>query len=244
VRCLVHIGTSGWHYAHWRGAFYPIELPAREWLTFYAQHFESVEINNSFYHLLEVATLQTWAENTPPGFRFAAKASRYLTHMKKLKDPQPALSNFLSRIEALGAKLGPILFQLPPHWRCDLERLETFLSALPGEHRYAFELRDPSWQTPAVFALLARHRAASCVYDLAGVQSPAELTTDFAYVRLHGPAGPYQGCYSRDALATWAERLREWASRLAEIYIYFDNDEAGYAARNALELRALTQRAE
>lgn len=236
----MHIGTSGWHYAHWRGPFYPENVPEREWLRFYSRQFETVEINNSFYHLPTAESLTEWANTTPPDFCFAAKASRYLTHMKKLKDPQPALATFLSRIEVLGTKLGPILFQLPPHWRCNLARLEAFLAILPAQHRYAFELRDPSWQTPAVLALLARYHAAACIFDLAGVQSPGELTTDFVYVRLHGPTGPYQGCYSHDTLSAWAQRLRAWQPRLsAGIYVYFDNDQAGYAVRNALELRAL-----
>lgn len=243
--CPIYIGTSGWHYPHWRGAFYPDKLPMREWLSYYAQRFETVEINNSFYHLPTAETLHLWADDVPTGFRFAAKASRYLTHMKKLKDPQPALDTFLSRMEALGGKLGPILLQLPPHWRCDLQRLESFLAILPGRsgaHRFAFELRDPSWQTPPVLELLTRYRAANCIFDLAGVPSVAALTTDFAYVRLHGPTGPYRGSYTHQALASWAERLRAWRAQLtAGIYVYFDNDEAGYAARNALELRALVE---
>ncbi|MGE5335192.1 MAG: DUF72 domain-containing protein [Nitrososphaerota archaeon] len=238
--CPVYVGTSGWHYPHWRGVFYPADLPVRDWLSFYAQRYETVEINSSFYRLPAVETLATWVNDTPPAFCFAAKASRYLTHMKKLKDAEPALATFLTRIEVLGAKLGPILFQLPPHWHCDLERLEAFLAILPRQYRYAFELRDPSWQTPSVLALFARYRAATCIFDLAGVQSPLNLTTDFVYVRLHGPGDPYQGCYSQDVLLAWAERLRGWRSQLsAGIYVYFDNDQAGYAARNASELRAL-----
>lgn len=243
MRCPVAIGTSGWHYAHWRGSFYPNNLPAREWLSFYAQRFETVEINNSFYHLPTTDTLESWARDTPPGFRFAAKASRYLTHMKKLKDPEPAVATFLDRMEALGEKLGPILCQLPPHWGCDLRRLESFLAILPAERRFALELRDPSWQTPEVMELLTRYRVANCIFDLDGVQSPIALTTDFAYVRLHGPAEPYQGCYDNLALADWAERLRAWRTSLTSgVYVYFDNDQAGYAARNALELRALIER--
>ncbi|HET9109244.1 MAG TPA: DUF72 domain-containing protein [Ktedonobacterales bacterium] len=243
MSCPVSIGTSGWHYAHWRGPFYPNDLPTREWLSFYAQRFETVEINNSFYHLPTTDTLASWAHDTPPHFRFAAKASRYLTHMKKLKDPEPAVATFLDRMEALGEKLGPILCQLPPHWGCDLQRLESFLAILPAERRFALELRDPSWQTPEVMELLARYRVANCVFDLDGVQSPIALTTDFAYVRLHGPAGPYQGCYGDQALSDWAERLRAWRTSLTSgVYVYFDNDQAGFAARNALELRALVER--
>lgn len=243
VSSPIVIGTSGWHYAHWRGPFYPDDLPVGEWLSFYAQRFVTVEINNSFYHLPTAETLQSWANDTPPGFTFAAKASRYMTHMKKLKDAEPALTTFLDRMEMLGDKLGPILVQLPPHWRCDLERLESFLVLLPAGRRFAFELRDSSWQTPAVMDLLTHYRAANCVFDLDGVQSPLTLTTDFAYVRLHGPGGPYEGCYDHHALSVWAERLRAWQTDLTGgAYVYFDNDQAGYAARNALELRALVER--
>lgn len=242
MTCPTYVGTSGWQYPHWRGSFYPADLPVRGWLSFYAQRCETVEINGSFYRLPAAKTLTRWVDETPPGFCFAAKISRYLTHMKKLHDPQPALATFLTRIELLGTKLGPILVQLPPHWHCDLDRLESFLAILPSEHRFAFELRDRSWQTPAVLAVLARYRAAACIFDLAGVPSPSALTTDFAYVRLHGPTGPYQGCYSHETLVEWAQRLRAWRTQLsAGIYVYFDNDQAGYAVRNALELRTLIE---
>lgn len=238
----IFVGTSGWHYPHWRGTFYPADLPARDWLAYYAARFATVEINNSFYRLPAAATLRAWAGATPPAFRFAAKASRYLTHMKKLKDPEPALAAFLPRIEELGARLGPILFQLPPRWHADPARLEAFLAALPAGHRYAVELRDPTWQTSEILSLLGRYRVASCVFDLAGVPSPRALTTDFAYVRLHGPAGRYQGSYSPEALVEWAGLLRAWRADLpAGAYVYFDNDEAGYAARDALALRALVE---
>jgi uncharacterized protein YecE (DUF72 family) len=138
--------------------------------------------------------------------------------------------------------LGPILFQLPPRWRCDPERLAAFLGALPSGHRYAFELRDPSWHTRAVYRLLERAGAAFCVFDLSGVRSPVAVTADFAYVRLHGPDGPYQGSYTRSALSAWARRIRQWKS-LEAVFVYFDNDEAGYAVRNAATLRGLVQRA-
>jgi uncharacterized protein YecE (DUF72 family) len=179
-------------------------------LAFYARQFLTVEINNSFYHLPAPATLRQWREAVPPEFCFAIKASRYLTHMKKLREPEPGLARFLPLAEVLGAKLGPILFQLPPRWGCDAERLAAFLAALPTGHRYIFELRDPTWHTPAIYHLLARHNAAFCVYELTGIRSPIKVTADFAYVRLHGPDGKYQGCYDQEALAGWAERLCVW----------------------------------
>lgn len=236
----IRIGTSGWHYPHWRGAFYPEDLPTAEWLPYYATHFETVEINNSFYRLPSEATLATWRAAVPAGFSFAAKASRYLTHMKKLTEPQAALEAFLSRVEVLEDRLGPILFQLPPRWRCNPERLAAFLEVLPATHRYAFEFRDPSWHVPAVYDLLRRHGMAFCGFDLAGFLSPLEVTADFTYLRLHGPAqAAYRGDYDRECLRGWARRIRAWERELAAVYVYFDNDEGGYAAKNALELKAL-----
>src|SRR5438270_13006235 len=168
----VHIGTSGWHYKHWCGPFYAEKLPASKMLQCYVQYFDTVEINNSFYRLPEKSTFESWRESTPKNFIFAVKASRFLTHNKKLKDPENALNNFLPRAEALGEKLGPILFQLPPRWRINLERLAEFLDALPKYHRYTFEFREPSWLVPQVYELLRRHNAAFCIYELAGFHSP------------------------------------------------------------------------
>lgn len=234
----LRIGTSGWHYAHWRGPFYPDDLPSARWLEYYARRFRTVEINNTFYRLPSASTLDAWRRTAPRGFCFAVKASRLITHLKKLKDPEKTVTGFLERIERLGDELGPVLFQLPPRWDCDVERLAAFLAALPSRHRYAFELRDPRWHTPTVYRLLERAGAAFCAYDLAGFHSPVVVTTDFAYVRLHGPGGAYHGSYSRAALRTWARRIGAWSS-LAAVFVYFDNDEAGYAVRNAATLRDL-----
>lgn len=234
----IHIGTSGWHYKHWRGPFYAEKLPASKMLDFYVRHFDTVELNNSFYKLPSVECFANWRQATPPGFCFAVKASRFLTHNKKLKDPENALQNFLPRAEALKEKLGPVLFQLPPRWRVNVGRLEEFLQVLPRHHQYAFEFREPSWNTEAVYAVLRRYNAAYCIFELDCFASPMEITADFTYVRLHGPGGKYQGCYSGHTLQQWAERIAEW-SKLRAIYIYFDNDQAGYAARNALQLKRL-----
>lgn len=234
----VHIGTSGWHYNHWRGPFYPEKLAPAKMLNFYTGRFDTVELNNTFYRLPSVECFANWRQTTPAGFCFAVKASRFLTHNNKLKDPENALQNFLPRLEALQEKVGPILFQLPPRWRVNVERLGEFLRALPRHHRYAFEFREPSWNTEAVYATLRRHNAACCIFELDCFLSPLEITADFAYVRLHGPAGKYQGCYSRQTLRLWARRIAEWR-RLRAVYVYFDNDHAGYAAQNALELKRL-----
>jgi uncharacterized protein YecE (DUF72 family) len=235
----VRIGTSGWHYKHWRGPFYDQRCPAAKMLDAYLQHFDTVEINNSFYKVPSEETFACWRDATPRGFLFAVKASRFITHNKKLSDPENALANFLPRAEALQKKLGPILFQLPPTWRVNVDRLDEFLSVLPRSHRYAFEFRNPTWLTDAVYSVLHRHRAAFCIFHLAGFETPLQLTTNWTYVRLHGPGGPYQGSYSHSQLAEWAARIRSWRASLQHMYVYFDNDQAGYAAQNALELKRL-----
>jgi uncharacterized protein YecE (DUF72 family) len=180
----------------------------------------------------------------PEGFVFAAKASRYITHMKKLKDPDAGLGRFLPRMDLLEDRLGPILFQLPPRWHCNIERLEAFLTALDREHRYAFELRDQSWINDQVLDLLAEHKAAFCIYELDGFVSPQPITADFVYLRLHGPDGPYRGDYDEQALGRWADRIAGWLDQGRTVYCYFDNDEAGYAAGNALTLRRLLDQRE
>ncbi len=210
-------------------------------LELYQQHFDTVELNNSFYHLPLETALAEWRKRTPPNFCFAAKGSRFLTHMKKLKDTGQGIERFFSRIEILGRKLGPILFQLPPHWSSNAERLDEFLRALPRRRRYAFELRDPTWHNAEVYDVLRRHNAAFCIYELAGKRSGLEITADFTYVRLHGPGGPYQGSYSSRALRDWAERIRAWRRRLDAVYFYFDNDQGGFAAHNAETLKSLVR---
>lgn len=233
----IHIGTSGWNYKHWKGSFYPEDLSSGEWLNFYAKHLHTVEINNTFYRLPEKKILAKWLDTVSPQFIFAVKASRYITHMKKLKDPVQGLENFLPRIKALRDKLGPILFQLPPHWHLNLERLKSFLQALPREFRYTFEFRDSSWWRDEVYDLLENQGAAFCIFELAGQLSPKQVTADFVYVRLHGPGDAYQGKYDNRALAGWAGAFSSWEKQGKQIYCYFDNDEKGYAAQNALTLQ-------
>lgn len=236
------IGTSGWSYDDWTGPFYPSDLPAEQRLPEYARHFNSTEINNSFYHLPSIDTLQTWRDSVPDDFCFAVKASRYITHMKKLKDPSQSLEGLLERIQVLGAKRGPLLFQLPPNWRFNPERLEQFLDALEGAGRCAFEFRDHSWINDDALALLERANAAFCIYDLAGYQTPRHLTADFVYLRLHGPKEAYRGSYDDQTLNEWAQALREWNARDLDTYCWFDNDEAGYAPRNAQTLAEQLER--
>ncbi|MFL6414961.1 MAG: DUF72 domain-containing protein [Bryobacteraceae bacterium] len=233
----IRIGTSGWHYKHWVGNFYPHRWPASKMLGFYLERFDTVEINNSFYRLPPEKAVSDWYASTPANFRFAVKGSRFLTHMKKLADPAMGLEKFFSRSDLLREKLGPILFQLPPQWEINLNRLESFLDALPDWHRYAFEFRNPTWNTPELFELLRKHNAAYCPFHLAGYQSPIEITADITYIRLHGPGGKYQGSYDDAALEAWARRIRSWREQLKAIYIYFDNDDSGYAPHDALRLR-------
>lgn len=235
----VHIGTSGWHYDHWSGPFYPADLPQEDYLDYYARSFQTVEINNTFYGLPETETLRTWLEQTPDEFIFSAKASRYITHMKKLKDPQESLSNFLDRIRVMKAKLGPILFQLPPNWHFNLRRLVGFIELLPAENRYTFEFRDPSWFDQRAYEAMAKYNVAFCIYELNGLLSPKEITADFVYVRMHGPEGRYEGKYSTQSLAGWAGAFSSWMNQGKEIYCYFDNDMQGFAVQNALELRSM-----
>lgn len=240
MACDVRIGTSGFHYKHWVGPFYPPKTPAPRMLEFYVQHFDTLELNNSFYRLPTIQAFECWRESTPPDFIFAVKASRFITHNKKLKDPENALENLLPRVEHLRKKLGPILFQLPPKWKVNIERLHELLELLPREHRYAFEFRELTWLRPEVNRILEKFNAAFCIYELARYHTPLEITADFSYVRLHGPeAGKYQGSYSDERLGDWARWIQEQSKRLKAIYVYFDNDQAGYAAQNALRLREM-----
>jgi uncharacterized protein YecE (DUF72 family) len=241
-RSSIHIGTSGWHYGHWRGPFYPDDLGTHRFLPYYASRFSTVEINNSFYRLPSEQAVQAWRDAVPPHFRFAVKASRFITHLKKLKDPERSLAPFLERVALLGEKLGPILFQLPPRWQFDAARLAAFLAALPGTYRYAVELRDRTWINARALDLLAAHGVAFCIYELAGYLSPREVTANFVYIRLHGPGGPYQGCYDHRTLTAWAEAIAAWSQQGREVFCYFDNDQAGYAAQNALQLQDMLRK--
>lgn len=236
------VGTSGWHYQHWRGRFYPESLPAHRWLEFYFQHFDTVEINNSFYKLPSASTFDCWKRDAPAGFIFAVKGSRYITHNKKLKDPEDSFNRFHDVLKYLGRKRGPILFQLPPSWRVNVERLENFLRGLPARRRYAFEFRNATWDCEEIYAVLRRYNAAYCIYDLGGRTSPLEVTADFAYIRLHGPGAPYTGSYHGMGLDVWYALIRSW-TKLKTVYVYFDNDQAANAVRDALELKEMLKRA-
>lgn len=234
----IHIGTSGWQYPHWRGTFYPEEIRNADHFAYYAARFETVEINNSFYRLPTREVFERWKAAAPEGFKFAVKANRYITHMKKLHDSGEAIERMMGRASALEEKLGPILFQMPPHFGFRGDRLEAFLELLPRGYQFAFEFRNPDWYREETYRLLKRSNAAFCIYELAGHQSPLEVTADFIYIRLHGPGGKYQGDYHGNTLSMWAERCKSWSAN-HEIWCYFDNDEKGYAAFDALQLREM-----
>ncbi len=239
----VRVGCSGWQYRHWRGDFYPAELPPKQWLEYYTRHFDTVEINNSFYRLPEAKVFASWRRRLPRGFVCAVKASRYLTHMKKLKDPVDPLALFFSRARELGAKLGPVLYQLPPRWPANVERLRAFVEALPPRRRHVVEFRDPSWYSDEIYDLLRRHRVALCLHDMGGSATGRLSVGPFVYVRFHGTT-KYGGRYDDATLDSWAEWL---ASRIRDgvpVYAYFNNDVGGHAPRDAVRLREfITRRA-
>jgi len=239
----IRVGCSGWQYKHWRGEFYPVDLPLSRWLEYYAQSFDTVEINNSFYRLPEAATFADWHTRVGDDFVYAVKASRFLTHMKKLKDPKGPLDRFFARVVQLEGSLGPVLYQLPPGWRVNLDRLNTFVAALPPGPRHVVEFRDPTWYVDEVYDTLARHGVAMCLHDLAGAAPPNRRRVGaFIYLRFHGPQR-YGGRYSNETLADWAT----WcAARLIEgtsVYAYFNNDIGGHAPRDAVRLRDLVAHA-
>ena len=230
------IGTSGWVYPHWRGTFYPQKLPQAQWLQYYAEHFPTVELNSSFYRLPSEQAFQGWCRKSPDGFRYSVKASRFITHIKRLKNVAEPVETFLSRARYLDDKLGPLLFQLPPSMQRDDERLESFLSMLPQRFRYVIEFRHESWLDDAVFDMLHRYNAALCVFDMPGLACPLLATADFAYVRFHGTSGLYSSCYSDEELDGWMLKIAELAKGRDEVYIYFNNDVEGFAIQNAKTL--------
>lgn len=237
-----YIGTSGWVYRHWRGVFYPWDLPGGRWLQHYAARFDTVELNSSFYRLPSERAFQKWKEDAPAGFTYAVKASRYITHMKKLGGAGDALSLFLSRSRLLGDRLGPILYQLPPFWRCNTDRLCAFLDLLPQDVRHVFEFRHASWLNDTVFSLLEAHGAALCIVSLPEFPCLLRATAPFVYIRLHGAEAKYSSCYSELELEWWAEQILGFLRDGQDVYAYFDNDASGYAVQNALRLRELLQR--
>ncbi len=236
----LRIGTSGWSYPIWRGRFYPKGLPAGRWLEHYAREFDAVELNASFYRLPERERVAHWAAVTPPGFRFAVKAWRALTHLHRLEPRADLLEVFLARIEPFGEKLGPVLFQCPPRFPADPARLEAFLAILPAGLCPAFEFRDPSWHGEEVAAILERRRAAFVTFELAGLASPRRVTGGLLYLRLHGRYRRYAGAYGPELLADWAAWIARERARGVEVWVFFDNTDLEAAAiEDARTLRRL-----
>ena len=238
----IRIGCSGWQYAHWRGRFYPRDLAVDRWLEFYVERFDTVELNGSFYRLPAAAAFAGWRRRTPPGFVMAVKASRYLTHLRRLREPAEPLERLWSRAERLGDRLGPMLYQLPPRWQPDLERLRAFLEAVPRDRAQAVEFRDPSWYAADVDDLLERHNVARCLHDMPGSATVPRPLGPFAYVRFHGATAKYRGGYSPQRLTAWADRLTRWAAEGVPSYVYFNNDIGGHAVQDAARLRELVAR--
>jgi len=233
----IRIGTSGWDYAHWKEVFYPPGLPKARWLEQYASCFDTVELNATFYRQPAGQTVAQWYERTPKGFFWAIKASRYITHIRRLRDATEPLTKFYGAIADLREKLGPILLQLPPNLAFDEGIARDFLAGLDPGLRHVIEVRHPSWVCDQAFELFAAYNVALCVSDTAGrFPSPEVVTADFMYVRMHGSRELYASKYTEAELKAWAAKIKRWHK---DTYVYFDNDRAGYAVKNALRLRQL-----
>jgi uncharacterized protein YecE (DUF72 family) len=234
-----YVGCSGWHYEHWRGLYYPQELPRPRWLSFYSHQFDTVELNNSFYRMPSEKAFTAWRESTPEGFVFAVKVSRFVTHIKRLKNLGTGVDDFVSRAGFLKEKLGPLLYQLPPSMKRNDELLQSFLSSLPPRYRHVIEFRHESWIDDAVFSILRRHSVGLCVFDMPGLSCPLAATSDFAYVRFHGNEGLYSSRYSAEELSRWVQRIARLGQDVRATYIYFNNDAEACAVENARTLRNL-----
>lgn len=239
------IGTSGWNYPHWgKGTFYPAGLSSPHWLDYYSRFFHTVEVNNTFYQLPKRETFERWRKGTPENFCFALKASRFITHVKRLKEPEKSLDLFYRAASGLGEKLGPVLFQLPPSWKINLDRLAAFLSILRRRRAWreipvVLEFREKSWLCREVYRLLEEHRVSLCLADFAQLPIDGPITAPLVYIRRHGPAGLYASKYSEAFLREEAKRLKRWLKEGRDVYIYFNNDAQGWAVENALTLQSI-----
>ncbi len=230
----LYVGTSGWQYRHWRGTFYRQQMPPKEWLDYYSERFRCAEVNNTFYRLPERPTFASWAESTPDDFVFVLKFSRFLTHIKRLKDAEEPVERFFDRCEPLGGKLGAVLLQLPANLRPELERLDDVLGLVPHGVRVALEFRHADWFTAEAYEVLRKHNAALCLADRGSRPIvPLERTADWGYVRLQeGTASP-SPCYGRSALGSWAKRIERLWRKRDDVYVFFNNDTRACALRDA-----------
>jgi len=225
----VLIGTSGWQYRDWRGTFYPPDLPQAKWLEYYAERYQTQEVNNAFYRLPEASTFTAWAERTPDDFVMVVKASRFLTHIKRLKDPEEPVQRFVERASCLGRKLGPVLLQLPPTMKADNERLDRALSLFPADWRLTVEFRHDTWHTEETQAVLRSHGAAWCMADSTRRHVPAWRTAEWGYLRFHDGTGTPRPCYTKGQLDRWVGTLAELFPPEAEVFVFFNNDPRGCA---------------
>lgn len=239
----IRIGCSGWNYRHWRERFYPKGLPQRRWFEYYADRFDTVEINNSFYRLPKAETFEKWRDQAPAGFCYAVKANRFLTQARKLKDCEEPLQRMMKPFRALGDRLGPILYQLPPRFRINLERLDEFLTQAPRDVINVFEFREKSWLTEDTFDLLERHGASFCVHDMPGSATARRAVGPIAYVRFHGTRGKYSGRYSDESLLSWTDWMGEQARDGRPVWAYFNNDIEAHAIHDAQTLKAMIAQA-
>jgi len=233
------IGTSGWVYSDWEGIFYPEDLPSKDKLKYFSQHFKTAEINYSFYHLPRPSTYQNWYNQTPEDFLFAVKASRFITHIKRLNGVKEAWQQFLENALNLKEKLGPILFQFPPSFRADLKRLEAFLKILAKNYQYAFEFRHKSWCDETAYQLLKKYNAAWVIADSPSYPKAEVVTADFVYIRMHGSKVLFSSKYTKKELSSLAQKIKKWLKQSLDVYCYFNNDFHGYAIENAKELLKL-----
>lgn len=238
TRSNIYVGTSGWSYNHWKENFYPKGMQSQKWLNHYSSVFSTVEVNTTFYHLPRQTTIENWHSQVPENFVFSLKASRYITHRKRLHECHDAILLFYKVIQDLKNKAGPILFQLPPSFKMNKERLIEFIDCLNNNHTYVFEFRHDSWFVDEIYELLLKNKIALCISDLNGTVSPEEITADFTYIRLHGPKDSYQGYYGIPKLKPWKNKIEKWATQIG-VYCYFDNDEKGYAIQDAKTLLEL-----
>ncbi len=233
------IGTSGWFYGHWYGNFYPEKLPKDRLLQYYARFFDTVEMNNTFYHLPKENTVKLWKDKVKKEFLFSVKASRFITHIKKLKNIREPLRLFLDRADLLKRKLGPILFQLPPSFKRDDKVLDGFFKKLPKGYDYVMEFRNESWFKKDVYEIMRKYKVAFCIASMPKLPVVSEITAPFSYIRMHGGTELYGSNYSRDELRKWASKVKRFLREGLNVYVYFNNDAHGYAVKNALELKKI-----
>jgi uncharacterized protein YecE (DUF72 family) len=235
----VRIGCSGWQYKHWREIFYPKGLPQTRWFQYYAEHFDTVEINSSFYHLPKASTFEKWRDQAPDGFCYAVKANRYITQSKKLLDCEEPVERMMGATRHLEPRLGPMLYQMPPSFAINLERLEAFLRLLPEDVTNVFEFRNKSWYVPETYALLDRYGACLCLHDMRESTTERIAVGPATYIRFHGGKGKYWGRYPDERLLSWADWIVERARSGRAVWCYFNNDIGGDAIQDAQTLRSM-----